>query len=255
MKVVILAGGYGTRLPEYTNVIPKPMVEIGGTPMLCHIMKIYAHFGFNDFIVALGYKAEVIKSYFVNFNALNRDFTVDLSSGTVKFHDNNPLDWEVTLVDTGLETLTGGRVKRLAPYIGDRRFFLTYGDGVANIDIGKLLEFHKSHGKLVTISVVHPRSRFGSVEIENGQVNAFREKVPTREGWVNGGFFVMEPGVLEYIKGDATMLEMEPFDRIAQDGEMIAYEHEGFWQAMDTRKEVDYLNELWFRGEAPWKVW
>ena len=255
MKVVILAGGLGTRLPEYTDVIPKPMVPVGGLPLLWHIMKIYSYYGFNEFVVALGYKAEVIKSYFLNYYTLNCDFTIDLCTGQALFHNEYSVDWKVTLVDTGLQTMTGGRVKRLAPVIGNDRFFLTYGDGVSDINISALLDFHKNHEKICTISVVHPQSRFGAVEVEDGMVREFKEKPKSRAGWINGGFFVMEPQILEYIDGDSSVLEAAPLERIAADGEMMPYPHEGFWQSMDTRREVDLLNDLWASGQAPWKVW
>jgi len=255
MKVVILAGGFGTRLPEYTTVIPKPMVVVGGHPMLWHIMNIYAHHGFKEFVIALGYKSEVIKTYFMNYYMMNCDLTVDLANGEACFHTSRCVDWKVTLVDTGLHTMTGGRVKRLASYLCDDRFFLTYGDGVSDIDIPKLLDYHKSHGKTITMSVVHPQSRFGAVEISNGRIKAFKEKPSHREGWINGGFFVMEPGIFDYIEGDPTVLEAGPLERLARDGEMMPYVHEGFWQSMDTMREVDYLNRLWEGGNAPWKVW
>lgn len=255
MKVVILAGGFGTRLPEYTSVIPKPMVPVGGHPLLWHIMHTYAHHGFKDFLVALGYKAEVIKTYFMNYYMMNCDLTVDLANGEALFHNSRCVDWKVTLIDTGLNTMTGGRIKRVAPYVGNEPFFVTYGDGVSDIDIVKLLEYHKSHGKLVTMSVVRPDSRFGAVEIENGLVKSFKEKPLRREGWINGGFFVMEPGVFQYIEGDFTILESGPLERIAQDGQMMPFQYEGFWQSVDTMREVNYLNTLWEDGDPPWRVW
>jgi len=218
-------------------------------------MNIYAFHGFKEFLIALGYKAEVIKTYFMNYYMMNCDVTVDLASGQACFHNSRCVDWKVTLVDTGFNTMTGGRVKRLAPFLGDEPFFMTYGDGVSDIDISGLLQYHKSHGKIVTVSVVHPKSRFGAVEIDNGRVKAFEEKPQHREGWINGGFFVMEPRVFDFIDGDSTVLEAGPLERLAQEGEMMPFRHEGFWQSMDTMREVEHLNSLWESGKAPWRVW
>lgn len=254
MKVVILAGGFGTRLSEYTETIPKPMVTIGGRPILWHIMRSYAHYGHKDFYLALGYKAEVIKEYFLHYRSLNADFTVDLSSGAVDSHHTDDTDWRVTLVHTGLESMTGGRVKRLKPFIGNEPFMLTYGDGVANVDLGALLDFHRSHGKLVTISAVHPSARFGELEMVNKRVVAFEEKPQTGQGWVNGGYFIIQPEFFDLIEGDKTILEREPLEKAAEMGELMAYKHEGYWQCMDTKRDRDYLEELWESGKALWRV-
>ena len=253
MKVVILAGGFGTRLSEYTESIPKPMVSIGGKPILWHIMNIYARFGYKDFYIALGYKAEVIKEYFLNYRTLNSDFTVDLSNGNLVAHQQDLVDWQVTLVDTGLDSMTGGRVKRLKDFIGDEPFLLTYGDGVADIDIDALVRFHRSHGKMATVSAVHPGARFGELEIQNHVVTSFKEKPQTSQGWINGGYFVLEPAFFDLIKGDDTILEKEPLEQIAQMGELMSYQHEGFWQCMDTKRDRDALEELWQSDQAPWK--
>lgn len=254
MKVVILAGGFGTRLSEYTETIPKPMVTIGGRPILWHIMRSYAHYGHKDFYLALGYKAEVIKEYFLHYRSLNADFTVDLSSGAVDSHHTDDTDWRVTLVHTGLESMTGGRVKRLKPFIGNEPFMLTYGDGVANVDLGALLDFHRSHGKLVTISAAHPSARFGELEMVNKRVVAFEEKPQTGQGWVNGGYFIIQPEFFDLIEGDKTILEREPLEKAAEMGELMAYKHEGYWQCMDTKRDRDYLEELWESGKALWRV-
>lgn len=256
MKTIILAGGFGTRLSEYTDLVPKPMVEIGGQPILWHIMNIYAHYGYNDFVVALGYKGEVIKDYFLNYYSLKSDFTIDLSNGSANYIQKKTMDWKVTLVDTGSSSMTGGRVKRLKEFIGDETFMLTYGDGVANINIEKLVEFHRSHGKMATITAVHPSARFGELVISKDlNVQSFKEKPQTTQGWINGGFFVMEPEFLDLIEGDTTVLEEEPLERAAKAGELKAYLHDGFWQCMDTVRDRNVLEELWQNGKAKWNVW
>ena len=254
MKVIILAGGFGTRLSEHTEVIPKPMVTVGGRPILWHIMKTYAHFGHKDFHLALGYKAEVIKEYFLNYRSLNSDFTVNLSSGRVDSIEGEDIDWQVTLVDTGAESMTGGRVKRMQSFIGNETFMLTYGDGVADIDIDALLKFHKSHGKMVTVSAVHPGARFGELEIQNQIVFSFKEKPQLANGWINGGYFVCEPDFFDLIAGDKTILEHDPLEKVASMGELMAYQHDGYWQCMDTKRDRDNLEELWKSNIAPWKV-
>jgi glucose-1-phosphate cytidylyltransferase len=251
MKVILLAGGFGTRLSEYTDVVPKPMVPIGGRPILWHIMRSYAHFGHKDFYLALGYKAEVIKSYFLNYRSLNADFSVDLASGNVTPHQLDEVDWKVTLVHTGDQSMTGGRVKRMQKFIGGETCMLTYGDGVADIDLDKLLAFHRSHGKLVTISAVRPAARFGELEMDGNQVTDFKEKPQLHEGWINGGYFVVEPAFFDLIAGDETMLEREPLERAASMGELMAYRHDGFWHCMDTKRDHELLESMWSKG-APW---
>lgn len=253
MKVIILAGGFGTRLSEYTEAIPKPMVTIGGYPILWHIMQSYAHFGHKDFYLALGYKAEIIKEYFLHYRSLNADFTVDLSTGAVEPHQVDDADWRVTLVDTGLDSMTGGRVKRLRLFIGDEPFMLTYGDGVSNIDLDALLKFHKQHGKMVTVSAVRPGARFGELEITEQKVEAFQEKPQLGHGWINGGFFVVEPEFFDLIEGNSTVLERDPLERVAALGELMAYQHDDFWQCMDTKRDRDMLEELWEKGNPPWR--
>ena len=252
MKVVILAGGFGTRLSEYTESIPKPMVSIGGKPILWHIMKSYAYFGHSDFYLALGYKTEVIKEYFLNYRTLNADFTVDLGTGSVTPHQLDEVDWKVTLVDTGLNTMTGGRVKRMKSFIGNDTFLLTYGDGLADVNLEALIKFHKSHGKLITMTAVRPGAKFGELKLDCDRVSRFEEKPQLHEGWINGGFFVMEPECMELIEGDDIMLEREPLVAAAKQGELMAYRHEGFWQCMDTKRDNELLNKLWLANEAPW---
>ena len=252
MKVIILAGGFGTRLSENTESLPKPMVSIGGKPILWHIMKSYAHFGHNDFYVALGYKAEMVKDYFLHYRTLNADFTVDLGSGNVTSHQLNEVDWKVTLVDTGLHSLTGGRVKRMKPYIGKETCLLTYGDGLSDVNIEELLNFHNNHGKMVTVTAVHPGARFGELEMKGERVVSFQEKPQTVQGWINGGYFVIEPEFFDLIKEDQTILEREPLERVAEMGELMSYQHKGFWQCMDTKRDRDSLEGFWSSGKAPW---
>lgn len=252
MKVVLLAGGFGTRLAEYTDAIPKPMVTVGGRPLLWHIMQIYAKSGFKDFNVALGYRAEVIKDYFLKYRALNSDFSIDLGTGEVFERDKDLVDWRVTLVDTGLETMTGGRLKRMSKFVNGDTFLFTYGDGLANIDFPRLLDFHRSHGKLVTVTAVHPDARFGELEICNDTVMSFKEKPQTNQGWVNGGYFVIEPEFLDFIDGDQTILEREPLEKVANLGQLCAYRHEGFWQCMDTKRDRDNLEAYYRSGRVPW---
>ncbi|MCL5103761.1 MAG: glucose-1-phosphate cytidylyltransferase [Armatimonadetes bacterium] len=255
MKTVILAGGLGTRLSEETTVRPKPMVEIGGKPILWHIMNIFAHHGFCEFIVALGYKGEIIKEYFLNFYASNNDLTVDLDKGKTTVHDGRQPCWKVHLVDTGSETQTGGRVRRLRDWIGKETFMMTYGDGLSDVDITALVEFHKSHGKLATVTAVRPPARFGGMVFDGDRVADFTEKPQTGEGWINGGFFVLEPKVLDYIDGDPTAWEAAPLERLANDGQLMAFKHDGFWLPMDTLREKRILESLWGSGQAPWKTW
>jgi glucose-1-phosphate cytidylyltransferase len=254
MKVIILAGGFGTRLSDYTETIPKPMVPIGGKPILWHIMKRYAHYGHKDFYLALGYKAEIIKDYFLAFSAINSDFSLDMTTGKVKNHNTKGLDWKVTLIDTGQDSMTGGRVKRMQPFIGGEPFMLTYGDGVSDIDINTLENFHRSHGKMVTVTAVHPVARFGELEIDGDCVKSFKEKPQVTRGWINGGFFVCQPQFFDLIEDDHTILEAEPLEQAAAMGELMTYKHEGFWQCMDTKRDKDLLEELWQSKEATWQV-
>jgi len=253
VKVIILAGGFGTRLAEYTEVIPKPMVPIGGKPILWHIMQTFSKFGHKDFYVALGYKAEVIRNYFLNYRLLNADITVSLASGNLTPHFVDAPDWNVTLFHTGYESMTGGRVKRLKPFIGNAPFLLTYGDGVADIDLRALLAFHYSHGRMITVSAVRPSARFGELELNGGQVISFKEKPQLHKGWINGGFFVVEPDFFDLIDGDTTLLEREPLEQAAKMGELMAYRHEGFWHCMDTKRDHELLESIWAKG-APWAV-
>jgi glucose-1-phosphate cytidylyltransferase len=256
-KVAILAGGLGSRIQEETEIKPKPMVEIGGRPILWHIMKHYAHHGFRDFVIALGYKGEVIKRYMVEYASLQSDLTVGLKDGRIVSHNGNgagPDDWTVDLIDTGLDTATGGRIKRLAPYVGNGTFMLTWGDGVSDVDLHRLLEFHRSHGKLATLTAVRPPARFGHLEMDGDAVVEFSEKPQLGEGWINGAFFVLEPAVFDYVDGDDTAWEREPLERLARDGQLMAYRHESFWQCMDTLRDKKLLEELWQNG-APWRTW
>ena len=256
MKVVLLAGGLGTRLSEETVSRPKPMVEIGGKPILWHIMKIYAAHGFNDFVICLGYKGYVIKEYFANYFLHQSDVTFDMKENKMEIHNSQAEPWKVTLVDTGYETMTGGRVKRVAQYIKDEPFLLTYGDGVGDVDISGLIEYHRQNKKLLTVTAVQPSGRFGALNIDEGnQVNSFLEKPKGDGAWINGGFFICEPEVLDYISGDSTVFEAEPLERIAADGQMVAYKHTGFWKPMDTLRDKHELENLWSSNNAPWKNW
>ena len=255
MKTIILAGGFGTRLSEETELRPKPMVEIGGRPILWHIMKTYAHYGFNDFSLALGYKGEMIKRFFLEYRLLTSSLSVSLNDEKVDWHMGPEENWNVDLIDTGAKTMTGGRLKRLMPTIEKETVMMTYGDGVANIDIKNLVEFHRSHGKLATVTAVRPPARFGSLSFDGDNVIGFTEKPQLGEGWINGGYFVFESGVANYIDGDETYLEREPLERLAQDGQLMAFKHSGYWQPMDTLRDLQSLRERWDSQDAPWKVW
>ena len=256
VPIVLLAGGLGTRLREETDVRPKPMVEIGSKPILWHIMKIYAAAGFREFVICLGYKGEVIKNFFLDYHLRSGSLSVDTRSGIVDRHDDHQHeDWKVHLLETGSETMTGGRVRRAAQFLGRRRFMLTYGDGVSNIDINALLAFHEKQGKRATISAVRPPARFGGVTIQDGKVARFDEKPQIGEGWINGGFMVMEPEIIDYIAADATILEREPLERLAAEGQLAGFQHQDFWQCMDTVRDLSFLRELWDSKQAPWKTW
>lgn len=256
MKVVLLAGGFGTRLSEETDIKPKPMVEIGGRPILWHIMKLYSHFGFNEFIVCLGYKGYVIKEYFANYFLHMADVTFDMSTNHMTVHHKHAEPWKVTLVDTGANTMTGGRIKRVRDYVGQDTFMVTYGDGLSDQDLEHLLETHKKHGRIGTMTTVQPSGRFGAVDVGKGDIiNAFIEKPRGDGAWVNAGFFVFEPKIFDYIDGDSTIFEREPLERLAQDGQLCAYKHGGFWKPMDTLREKNEFEELWNSGKAPWQVW
>ena len=252
MKVIILAGGFGTRLAEFTETLPKPIVKIGNKPILWHIMKNYSFYGHKDFYIALGYKGSVIKEFFLHYRTLNSDFTVDLATGNIESHQLDEVDWKVTLVDTGLSSMTGGRVKRMKDFIGNETCMLTYGDGLSNVDIEALINFHKSHGKMVTVTAVHPTARFGELEIQDGRVNSFMEKPQTRHDWINGGYFVIEPSFFDLIENDQTILEKEPLEVAAKMGELMAYHHDDFWQCMDTKRDRDSLQVMWDSGKPPW---
>ena len=255
MKAVILAGGYGTRISEETDLIPKPMIEIGGRPILWHIMKIYSHWGINEFIICLGYKGYMIKEYFANYFLHVSDVTFDIKNNSMQVHRHAAEPWKVTLVDTGLGTMTGGRLKRIRPYVGDETFCMTYGDGLSNVDIKALVAFHRSHGKLATVTAISPPGRFGVLHIEHGAVREFREKPETSEALINGGFFVIEPPALDMIKDDTTIWERQPMEMLAQAGQLMSFVHDGFWQPMDTLREKRALNEMWETGRAPWMLW
>ncbi len=257
MKVAILAGGLGTRLAEETEIRPKPMVEIGGRPILWHIMKHYSWYGYKNFVVALGYKGEYIKKFFSDYRHLSSDLTIDLGAGTLKSSSNGNRieDWIIELIETGRDTYTGGRIKRLAPVLGDGTFMLTWGDGVSSVDLDELLKFHRSHGKLATVTAVRPSARFGKLDLEEDRVVKFSEKPQLEEGWINGAFFVLEPGIFDYIDGDDTQWEVEPLEGLAADGELMAYRHDGFWQCMDTIRDKKLLQSLWESGNPPWRVW
>ena len=254
MKVVILAGGLGTRLSEETEIKPKPMVEVGEHPILWHIMKTYAHYGFSDFFLALGYKGEFIKRYFLDHYSLGGSLRVNLASGLVEDLEKNTEDWTVQLMDTGQQTQTGGRIKRLEPWLKEGTFMATYGDGVCDVDLQTLLEFHKSQGKMATVTAVRPPSRFGGLVFEGNLVKEFSEKPQIGEGWINGGYFVFEPQIFNYLSGDSSILEVDALEKIAAEGQLAAYRHEGFWQCMDTLREKKLLETLWQSGKAPWKV-
>jgi len=257
MKVVILAGGFGTRISEESHLKPKPMIEIGERPILWHIMKIYSHFGFNDFIICLGYKGYTIKEYFAHYFLHESDVTFDFCDGNRQVvHCHHAEPWKVTLANTGLHTMTGGRVKRIRQYVGDEPFMLTYGDGVSNVDIGKLVAFHQAHGKIATLTSVQPTGRFGALELDNHNVvTGFQEKPQGDGGWINGGFFVLQPEVFDTIADDSTIFERGPMEKLAQQHELVAYKHDGFWQPMDTMRDKDQLENLWQTNKAPWKIW
>lgn len=252
MKVVILAGGFGTRLSEYTDTIPKPMVTIGDKPILWHIMSCYAKYGFKEFIVALGYKSSVVKEFFVNYNTFCSDLTVNLSDNSLLIHQYDDVDWKVSLIDTGYHSMTGGRLKRLEPLLDNSTFMLTYGDGVSDIDIHKLFDFHRSHGKHVTVTAVRPSARFGELKITDNQITSFSEKPQIDQGWINGGFFVMEPEFLKCISDDSTILEREPLEYMASVNQLMAFKHDGFWQCMDSKRDRDYLNSIASSSSIPW---
>lgn len=256
MKVLILAGGYGTRISEESDIKPKPMIEIGGKPILWHIMKHYSHYGFNEFVILLGYKSYVIKEYFANYYLHNSDVTIDTANQKLEIHNNYSEDWKITLVDTGLDTMTGGRIKRAAKFINNEPFFLTYGDGVSDVNINDLLKTHKKHGKKMTMTAIQPDGRFGALKIENdNQISSFLEKPKGDGSWINGGFFVCDPSLLDYIEGDSTVLEKEPLERMAKEGQLYSYKHEGFWKCMDTLRDKNQMNEMWATDHAKWKVW
>ena len=257
MKVVILAGGLGTRLSEETTVKPKPMVDIGGMPILWHIMKIYSAYGFNEFVICLGYKGYIIKEYFANYFLHKSDVTIDLADNSIKVHDSQAEPWKITLVDTGNDSMTGGRIKRIQPHVRDEPFMLTYGDGVANININELTQYHKEHKKLCTVTAVQPSGRFGALNIlDDNAVHSFREKPKGDGSWINGGFFVCQPEIFDYItNGDNTVWEQQPMEQIANDGQMSAFKHNGFWRPMDTLKDKHDLNNMWNESKAPWKIW
>jgi len=255
MKTVILAGGFGTRLSELTDIVPKPMVDINNFPMIWHIMNLYMCYGYNDFLLALGYKANIFKEYFLNFNTINSDFKINLLSGNIETISTHMDDINISMIDTGINTMTGGRIKALEDNLKHERFFATYGDGLSNINLKKLLDFHIAHGKLATVTAVRPIARFGELVIDDdsNEVKVFQEKVQLKEGWINGGFFIFEPGFLDYIDSEETILEKEPLERAAAEGELVAYKHDGFWMCMDTKRDRDYLDNLAKGERPPWK--
>ena len=255
MKVVLLAGGFGTRISEESHLKPKPMIEVGGKPILWHIMKIYSHYGLNDFVICCGYKGYVIKEYFANYFLHTSDVTFDMKSNKMEIHQNSSEPWKVTLVDTGEETMTGGRIRRVKDYIGKEDFCLTYGDGVANVDIQQVLDFHKKHGGLATLTATQPPGRFGALNLQGDKVRSFQEKPEGDGNWINGGFFVLNHKVIDLIPDDKTVWEKGPMESLAKDGELHAYFHRGFWQPMDTLRDKNHLEELWQSGKAPWRVW
>lgn len=256
MKVVLLAGGFGTRISEESQFKPKPMISIGGMPILWHIMKEYAYYGYDDFVICAGYKQEYIKEYFSNYYLHNSNITFDFKhENKVTVHENDSEPWNVTIVDTGLNTMTGGRVKRIAPYVGNETFMLTYGDGVCDVPIDRLVEFHKSHGRICTMTAVKPEGRFGILDIEGDTIKSFREKSQKDVGFINGGYMVLEPQIFDYIEGDDTTFEREPLEKIASENQLMAFKHNGFWQCMDTMRDREKLEVLWENNKAPWKVW
>lgn len=255
MKAIILAGGLGTRISEETHLKPKPMIEIGGKPILWHIMKIYSAHGIHDFIICCGYKGYIIKEYFANYFLHMSNVTFDLKNNTMDVHKNNAEPWRVTLVDTGEQTMTGGRMRRVADYLGDDDFCFTYGDGVGDVDISSLIAFHKREGRLATLTATQPPGRFGALNIEEHRIVSFQEKPHGDGGWINGGFFILSPRVLDYIEGDHTLWEREPMERLARENQLSAWQHHGFWQPMDTLRDKNHLEELWATGQAPWKLW
>jgi len=256
MKVAILAGGLGTRLQEETQIKPKPMVEIGGRPILWHIMKIYSHFGFKEFVIALGYRGGIIKDYFLNYRTRDSNLVIDLKSGDTKVSSAHDVeDWKVHLIDTGVDTMTGGRIKRVAEYLGDEPFMVTYGDGIADINVKAILDLHQKEKRIATVSAVRPPARFGQIRLDNTKVIGFAEKPQADSGWINGGFFVLDSKIKNYIKDDETVFEREPLEKLAQEGMLSSYQHDGFWQCMDTVRDVELLQSLWATQSAPWRIW
>ncbi len=256
MKAVLLAGGYGSRISEESHLRPKPMIEIGEKPILWHIMKIYSHYGINEFIICAGYKQHVIKQWFADAFIHNSDITFDFTDGQqIQVHNRYIEPWKVTVIDTGLDTMTGGRIKRIQKYIDNEPFCLTYGDGVSDVDINKLIAFHTSHGKMITLTAVQPEGRFGVMDLDGDRVLSFREKSKADTGWINGGFMVVGPEVFRYLKDDSTVFEQEPLETLAREGELISYKHHGFWQCVDTKRDKEQLETMWQNGQAPWKIW
>ena len=256
MKVVILAGGYGTRISEESDIKPKPMIEIGCKPILWHIMKHFSHYGFNEFVILLGYKSYVVKEYFANYYLHNSDVTINTATQSLEIHDNYSEDWKITLLETGIDTMTGGRIKKAKKYINNEPFFLTYGDGLSDVNITELLKFHKKNGNKITITAIQPEGRFGGLEIkENIRVSQFLEKPKGDGSWINGGFFICEPSVLDYLAGDTTIFERDPLEKLAIEGELFSFKHDGFWKCMDTLRDKNQLNEMWNSNNAKWKVW